>query len=84
VKVLLNDTGVISEYAMIVALLNYAFPVRILMTYVYALKTHAEVSIKLEDYFDFFISGLISIWVGAYITFSSSEATNPQLAENRH
>ena len=42
-KVLLNDAGVISEYAMIVALLNYAFPVRILMTYVYALKTHAEV-----------------------------------------
>jgi hypothetical protein len=84
VKVLLNDAGKISEYAMFVALLNYAFPVRLLMTYVYALKTHAEVSIKLEDYFDLFISGLISIWLGAYIIFSSSKATNPQLAENKH
>ena len=83
-KVLLNDAGVVSEYAMFVAILNYAFPVRLLMTYVYALKTRAEVSIKLEDYFDLFISGLISIWLGAYIVFSSSEATNPLLAENKH
>jgi hypothetical protein len=84
VKVLLNESGAINEYAIIVALMNYAFPVRLLMTYVYALKTHAVFSIKLEDYFDLFISGLISIWLGAYIVFSSSEATNPQLADNRH
>jgi len=77
VKVLLNDAGVISEYAMYVALLNYAFPVRLLMTYVYAIKTKAEVTIKLEDYFDLFISGIISIWLGAYIVFASSEVTNP-------
>ena len=83
-KVLLNESGAINEYAIIVALMNYAFPVRLLMTYVYALKTHEEFSIKLEDYFDLFISGLISIWLGAYIVFSSSEATNPQLADNRH
>jgi hypothetical protein len=75
---------VISEYAMIIALLNYAFPVRIIMNYIYAKKTKSEFSIKTEDYFDLFISGLATIWLVAFIIFSSSEVTNPFVAENTH
>jgi hypothetical protein len=69
---------------MIIALLNYAFPVRIIMSYIYAKKTKSEFSIKIEDYFDLFISGLVTIWLVAFIIFSSSEATNPYVAENAH
>ena len=69
---------------MIIALLNYAFPVRIIMNYIYAKKTKSEFSIKIEDYFDLFISGLVTIWLVAFIIFSSSEATNPYVAENAH
>jgi hypothetical protein len=69
---------------MCVALLNYAFPVRLLMTYVYALKTNTEFSMKLEDYFDLFISGLVTIWLCAYSIFTNSEVTNPLIADNSH
>jgi hypothetical protein len=74
---LLNDSAVISEYAMIVALMNYAFPVRIIMNIIYAKKTKIEYTIKIEDYFDIFISFLVTIWLVAYIVFSNSEAVNP-------
>jgi hypothetical protein len=69
---------------MCVALLNYAFPVRLLMTYVYARKTNTEFSMKLEDYFDLFISGLVTIWLCAYSIFVNSEVTNPLIADNSH
>jgi hypothetical protein len=75
---------VISEYAMIISLLNYAFSVRIIMNYIYAQKTKSEFSIKIEDYFDLFISGLVTIWLVAFIIFSTNEATNPYVADNAH
>lgn len=69
---------------MCVALLNYAFPVRLLMTYVYALKTNTEFSMKLEDYFDLLISGLVTIWLCAFSIFTNSEVKNPLIADNSH
>jgi uncharacterized BrkB/YihY/UPF0761 family membrane protein len=81
---LLNDSAVISEYAMIVALMNYAFPVRIIMNYIYAKKTKKEYTIKTEDFFDLFISFLVTIWLVAFIVFSNSEVVNPYVAENSH
>ena len=81
---MLNDSAVISEYAMIVAMMNYAFSVRIIMNFVYAKKTKKEYTIKTEDLFDLFISFLVTIWLAAFIVFSNSEAVNPYVAENSH
>ena len=69
---------------MSLAVMNYAFPVRLLMTYVYAVKTKSEFSLKLEDYFDITISILVSVWLGAFFIFSNREAENPLIATTPH
>jgi len=62
----------------------FAFPVRVLMTWIYTQKTNTEYSMKLEDFFDLFISGLISIWLVAFSLFTNRPAENPLLAVTIH
>jgi len=54
------------------------------MNYIYAKKIKIEYSIRIEDYFDLFISFLVTIWLAAFTIFANSEAVNPYVAENSH
>lgn len=80
----LNDAAIISEKAMTLAIMNFAFPVRLLMTYVYSKKTLSEFSFKVEDIFDILISILVSIWLGVFIMFAHREPENPLVAITTH
>ena len=73
-----------AEKAMSLAVMLFAFPVRVFMTYIYAHKTNTEYSMKTEDYFDFLISGLIAIWVVAYFIFTNRTPENPLLSSDYH
>jgi hypothetical protein len=65
---------------MYIATICFGFPIKTLMTYVYAVKTGTEYKLKPEDYFDTVICGLIAAWVYVYLSFSRYPAVNPNLA----
>ena len=53
---------------MYLSMLCFSFPVKTLMTLVYASKTKTEYKLKTEDLFDIIICSLITAWI--YIHFS--------------
>ena len=66
---------------MYLACLCFSFPVKTLMTIVYAHKTKTEYKIKLEDFFDIVICVLISVWIYIFISFSRHQSRNPKIAD---
>jgi hypothetical protein len=65
---------------MFVSVICFGFPIKTLMTVVYAHKTKTEYKLKTEDLFDIFICTLISMWIALYVTFSNTESKNPNIA----
>jgi hypothetical protein len=68
---------------MYVSLVCFGFPIKSLMTFVYAHKTQTEYKLKIEDIFDLFICSLIGYWIFIYITYSNHDATNTKIANTK-
>ena len=66
---------------MYLSTLCFGFPVKTLVTLVYASKTKTEYKLKTEDFFDIIICLLITAWIYIYFSFMKHESTNPKIAE---
>lgn len=80
-KEIMHNTASRLERAMYVSLICFGFPIKTLMTIVYAHKTATEYKLKIEDLFDIFICCLIGYWIGIYVSYSHREATNTKVAQ---
>ena len=65
---------------MYLSILCFAFPVKLIMTLVYASKTKTAYKPKTEDLFDFVISSLISLWIYINWSYSKHESSNLKIA----
>lgn len=81
---IMKETSVRLNTAMFVSLICFGFPVKTLMTSVYARKTKTEYKFKTEDMFDFVICFLIGWWLQIYFTYRNHEAVNPQIASTKN
>lgn len=82
-KLTMLSTAKMLERSMYVSLVCFGFPIKSLMTVVYAHKTQTEYKLKIEDLFDLFICSLIGYWIFIYITYSNHEATNTKIANTK-
>ena len=82
-KAIMFNTASRLERAMYVSLICFGFPIKTLMTIVYAHKTATEYKLKIEDLFDIFICCLIGYWIGIYVTYSHHQSTNTTVAVTR-
>jgi len=76
----MEDTARLLKNSMYISLICFGFPVKTLMTSVYAHKTKTEYKFKTEDMFDFLICSMITVWIYIYLTYSRHEAVNPKVA----
>ena len=66
---------------MYLSMLCFSFPLKTLMTLVYASKTKTEYKLKTEDLFDIIICSLITAWIYIHFSFWRHESANPEVAE---
>ena len=69
------------QKAMFLSMLCFGFPVKTLLTLVYASKTKTEYKLKTEDLFDVIICTMITAWIYIFFSFRKHETTNPKIAE---
>lgn len=65
---------------MIIAMAVWMYPFKILTTFYFTYMSDREYSLKIEDYFDFIISGLVIWWVRKYVEYSRMESSDLQIA----
>jgi len=64
-------------------MLCFSFPVKTLMTLIYAKKTKTEYKLKTEDLFDAVICALIVAWLYVFFSFEKHKNSNPEIVETR-
>lgn len=71
------------KISMFVSTVCFGFPVKTIMTLMYARKTKTEYKLKMEDLFDFVICGMISWWMQIYFEYRNRDASNPLIASTK-
>lgn len=83
VKELMATSANLLKTSMFVSTVCYGFPVKTIMTFMYARKTYTEYKFKMEDLFDFVICAMITLWLQTYFSYRNREAENPKIASTK-
>ena len=65
------------------ALLCFSFPVKSLMTYVFASKTKNKYKFRMEELFDLAICAVVFVWLTLFFIYSREESPYPKIAHTK-